>query len=116
VTARPEACARAPVYRNLDSPSALLGLAFPAEWLAVLTTGWAGTAAGAPNIGAAVALGTYLALRIAGHGRPEGFLRHALLWSARQVLGGGWHSAAARAPAPRFPFGRERRRRALPPP
>ena len=38
---------RAPVYRNLDSRSTFLGLAFPTEWMFVLGAGWLGTALGA---------------------------------------------------------------------
>jgi hypothetical protein len=44
---------RAPAYRNLHARSTFLGLAFPAEWMVVLATGWLGTTFGAPNIGAA---------------------------------------------------------------
>lgn len=95
----------APVYRNLDAPSTFLGLAFPVEWLAVLGAGWVGTALGAPNVGGGVALAVYLVLRIAGHGRLEGHLQHWLLWRVRQAQTGGRLSAAARARAPRLPFG-----------
>jgi len=95
----------APVYRNLDAPSAFLGLAFPTEWLAVLGAGWVGTALGAPNVGASAALGIYLVIRLAGHGRPEGHLQHWLQWRVRRALGGGRLSAAARGRAPRFPHG-----------
>ena len=95
----------APVYRHLDAPSTFLGLAFPMEWLAVLGAGWVGTALGAPNVGAAAALGIYLVIRIAGHGRPEGHLQHWLLWRVRQGIAAGRLSSAARGRAPRFPFG-----------
>lgn len=96
---------RAPVYRNLDARSTFLGLAFPAEWMAVLGAGWLGTAVGAPNVGAGAGLGIYLVLRIAGYGKPEGYLQHWLLWRLRQARGRGRLSAAARAPVPRFPHG-----------
>jgi hypothetical protein len=96
---------RAPVYRNLDARSTFLGLAFPAEWMAVLGAGWLGTAAGAPNVGAGAGLAIYLLLRIAGSGRPEGHLQHWLAWRVRQARAGGRLSAAARAPVPRFPHG-----------
>jgi hypothetical protein len=95
----------APVYRHLDAPSTFLGLAFPMEWLAVLGAGWVGTALGAPNVGAAAALGIYLVIRIAGHGRAEGHLQHWLQWRVRQAVSVGRLSAAARARSPRFPFG-----------
>ena len=95
----------APVYRNLDAPSTFLGLAFPTEWLAVLGAGWAGTALGAPNVGAGSALAIYLVLRIAAQGQPGGHLQHWLHWRARRVWSGGRISAAARARTPRFPFG-----------
>lgn len=97
---------RAPVYRNLEARSTFLGLAFPTEWMAVLAVGWVGTALGAPNVGAAAGASLYLILRIAGYGRAEGHLQHWLMWKVRQWRSGGRLSAAARAPAPRFPFGR----------
>ncbi len=96
---------RAPVYRNLDARSTFLGLAFPAEWMAVLAAGWLGTAFGAPNVGAAAGLAIYLVLRIVGYGRPDGHLQHWLLWKVRQLRARGRLSAAARAPVPRFPHG-----------
>ncbi len=96
---------RAPVYRNLDSRSTFLGLAFPTEWLGVLVAGWLGTMLGAPNVGAGAGLALYLVLRIAGYGRPDGHLQHWLLWKLRQSRGAGRLSAAARAPVPRFPCG-----------
>ncbi len=96
---------RAPVYRNLDARSTFLGLVFPTEWMVVLGAGWLGTAFGAPNVGGAAGLAIYLALRIAGYGRPEGHLQHWVMWRVRQARTGGRLSAAARAPTPRFPFG-----------
>ena len=95
----------APVYRHLDAPNTFLGLAFPMEWLTVLGAGWAGTALGAPNVGAGAALAIYLVIRVAGQGRPEGHLQHWLQWRVRRVVGAGRVSAAARARSPRFPFG-----------
>jgi hypothetical protein len=108
----------APVYRHLDAPSTFLGLAFPMEWLAVLGAGWLGTALGAPNVGAAVALAIYLVIRISARGRPEGHLQHLLQWWVRRAISAGRLSAAARARTPRFPHaptavpGRQARRRA----
>jgi hypothetical protein len=96
---------RAPVYRNLDARSTFLGLVFPTEWMAVLGAGWLGTALGAPNVGAATGFAIYLVVRIAGYGRPEGHLQHLVAWRLRQMSSSGRLSAAARAPAPRFPFG-----------
>ena len=93
----------APVYRHLDAPSTFLGLAFPMEWLAVLGAGWAGTALGAPNVGATVALAIYLVIRLAARGRPEGHLQHWLQYRVRRALAGGRASGAARGKAPRFP-------------
>ena len=95
----------APVYRHLDAPSTFLGLAFPMEWLAVLGAGWLGTALGAPNVGATVALAIYLVIRISSRGRPEGHLQHLVLWRVRQAVAAGRLSAAARGRAPRFPHG-----------
>ena len=97
----------APVYRHLDAPSTFLGLAFPMEWLAVLGAGWLGTAAGAPNVGAVVALAIYLVIRISAQGRPEGHLQHLLQWRVRHAIASGRLSAAARGRAPRFPHGPE---------
>jgi hypothetical protein len=96
---------RAPVYRNLDTRSAFLGLAFPTEWMGVLAAGWLGTALGAPNVGAAAAAGLYLVLRVAGYGRPEGHLQHWLAWRIRQARSRGRLSASARSLSPRFPHG-----------
>jgi hypothetical protein len=96
---------RARVYRNLDSRSTFLGLVFPTEWMAVLGAGWVGTALGAPNVGAAAGLAIYLVLRIAGYGKPEGHLQHAIAWRLRQRGASSRLSAAARARVPRFPFG-----------
>ncbi len=96
---------RAPVYRNLEARSTFLGLAFPTEWMVVLAAGWLGTTLGAPNVGAGAGLAIYLVVRIAGHGRPEGHLQHWVLWKVRQIRARGRLSAAARAPAPRFPHG-----------
>jgi hypothetical protein len=96
---------RAAVYRNLEARSTFLGLTFPAEWMLVLLAGWGGTTVGAPNIGAGAGLAIYLVLRIAGYGRPEGYLQHWTAWRIRQACTGGRLSAAARSPAPRFPFG-----------
>jgi len=95
----------APVYRHLDAPSTFLGLAFPMEWLAVLGAGWAGTALGAPNVGAGAAFGIFIIIRVAARGRPEGHLQHWLQWRVRQAQAGGRLSSAARARSPRFPFG-----------
>ncbi len=97
----------APVYRHLDAPSTFLGLAFPMEWLAGLGAGWLGTAAGAPNVGAGVALAIYLVIRISARGRPEGHLQHLLQWRVRHAIASGRLSAAARGRAPRFPHGPE---------
>jgi hypothetical protein len=96
---------RAPVYRNLDSRSTFLGLAFPTEWMAVLGAGWLGTALGAPNVGGMAGVAIFLVLRVAGYGRPEGHLQHWLVWRVRQARTSGRLAAAARAPSPRFPFG-----------
>ena len=96
---------RAPVYRNLDSRSTFLGLVFPTEWIVVLGAGWVGTAVGAPNAGGGVALAIYVVIRFAGYGRPEGYLQHWVTWHVRNRRTAGRLSAAARAPAPRYPFG-----------
>ena len=95
----------APVYRSLEARSTFLGLAFPAEWMAVLLAGWLGTTVGAPNIGAGAGLSIYVLLRVLGYGRPEGHLQHWLLWKARQARTAGRLSAAARVGRPRFPYG-----------
>ena len=101
-----EAARRAPVYRNLEASNTLLGLAFPAEWGGVLSIGFVGALSGAPNLGAAAALGLYALLRLVGRSRPEGYLQQSVLWLARRIWTGGAASAAARTATPRFPFGR----------
>jgi len=95
---------RAPVYRHLDAKGSLLGLAFPSEWAVVLCAAWLGSALGTPNAGAAAGLAIYAALRVAGHGRPEGHLRHRVTWGIRRAAAGGRLSAAARSTSPRFPW------------
>jgi hypothetical protein len=96
---------RARVYRNIDTASVVLGLAMPYEaglvgMVAVLGIAWA------PPLPTIVAtLAVYLSLRIAGRGKPPGYLQDLIPFSLRQLGGGGRFSAAARSRGqPRFPF------------
>ncbi len=96
---------RARVYRNIDTASAVLGLAMPYEaglvgLVAVLGVAWA------PPLPTIIAtLTVYLALRIAGRGKPPGYLQDLIPFSLRRLGGAGRFSAAARSRGqPRFPF------------
>ena len=94
---------RAPVYRHLDARGGLFGLSV-LEWAPILFIAWFGMVEDRPNQGVLLAAAVYAALRGVGHGRPDGFLRHLLLWHRRRWAGGGRLSPAARSRAPQFPF------------
>src|SRR5258708_3769005 len=93
----------APVYRHLDTPSTLLGLAFPFELLTVFAVFW-GTARISAASCVVATVGVYLGVRVFNYGRASGHLQHWIVWHVRQRLAAGLLSAAARAHAPRFPF------------
>jgi hypothetical protein len=95
---------RAPVYRNIEEATTFLGLTFPLEVVLVFAA-WLGCLATLPAGKALLGMAaTYAAVRFAGQGRPPGFVQHWVNWQLRRLLSGGHLSAAARAPAPRFPF------------
>ena len=96
---------RAPVYRNVEARTTLLGLAFPTEVVLVLAVFWGSMLTLAPSLAAAVTTVAYAGVRALNHGRAPAFLQHWLGWRARQAISGGRLSAAARGHAPRFPFG-----------
>jgi hypothetical protein len=97
----------APVYRSLEARSTVLGLAFPAEFTIVLSSWWAGMLALGAFSGLAVAIGTYVLVRLVNYGRADGFVQHFLQWKLRQALHAGRLCAVARV-APgrvrRFPY------------
>ena len=96
---------RAPVYRNIDTTSTVLGLAMPYEAgsvgiIAVLGMAWA-----PPLPTVLVTLTVYVALRIAGRGKPPGYLQDLLPFLVRRAGTAGRFSAVARASKqPRFAF------------
>lgn len=96
---------RAPVYRNLEAQSSLLGLAYPFELLAFL----AGTVTSIqllpPTVSIAGVVGLYLIIRILSHGRPPLFFQHWAARAIRTLVAGTRISAAARSRAPRYPLG-----------
>jgi hypothetical protein len=93
----------APVYRHLDVRGALFGISV-LEWAPLLFAAWFGMVLDHPNQGVLVAAVLYVCLRVLGHGRPEGFLRHTIAWRRRRASSGGRLSAAARARSPQFPL------------
>ena len=97
---------RAPVYRNAEARSTLLGLSFPTEVLLVLAVFWASMLSLDPTLAALTTLTFYVALRVVSYGRAEAFVQHWVNWRLRQAVSGGRLSAAARCRTPRFPFGR----------
>jgi len=96
---------RAPVYRNIEAQSTLLGLAFPTEVAVVLGSFWGSMLLLPAGLALLATAAVYTAVRVVGYGRPPLFLQHYLAWRLRGLLGGGRLSAAARSPAPQFPFG-----------
>ncbi len=95
---------RAPVYRNIEAQNTFAGLAFPSEVLVVLGTFWVSMAVLSPGVALLCTVGVYVLLRVQGYGKAPLFLQHWLSFQARRRVGGGVLSAAARSPAPRFPF------------
>ena len=69
---------RAPVYRNIDTTSTVLGLAMPYEAGAVAIVAVLGMAWAPPLPTVLVTLTVYVALRIAGRGKPPGYLQDLL--------------------------------------
>jgi hypothetical protein len=95
---------RAPVYRHVEAQSTIAGLTLT-SFAGLLGVTFA--AIRLLNFGGslAVVLGAYLAVRIAGHGRPPQFWQHWLVWHLRRRRFAGRLSAAARAKTPSFRFG-----------
>ena len=87
----------APVYRSLESRSTVVGLAFPGEFTIVLCAWWAGMLFLGAFSGLAVAVGTYVIVRVVNYGRADGFVQHFLQWTLRRALYAGRLSGAARA-------------------
>ncbi len=95
---------RAPVYRHLDATARFAGLTFPVEWMMVLGVAVVPAELGAPGAGILGAAILYVFLRVATYGRPEHHIQDYGIWLVRKLVYRGRLSAAARAPAPRFPF------------
>jgi hypothetical protein len=95
---------RAPVYRHVEAQSTLAGLTLT-SFAGLLGVAFAAIRFLSFGGSLAVVLGTYLAVRLAGHGRPPMFWQHWLVWHARRARFQGRLSAAARSGSPRFPFG-----------
>src|SRR5262245_9257717 len=96
---------RAPVYRNIEAQSTFLGLALPTEMGIFMLGVWALLLSSAFTTALLGSAALYAVIRLATYGRPPLFLQHALGRVTRSWLAGGRISAAARARAPRFPFG-----------
>ncbi len=96
---------RAPVYRNIEATSTVLGLAFPTEALVMMAFGSLAVLILPPLFSAISSLAVYAAIRLVNRGRAPAFVQHFIAWKARQLLSRGHLSAAARARCPKFPFG-----------
>lgn len=95
---------RAPVYRNIEAPSTLLGLSFPFEVSVVVLGFWATMTTLPMSAGTISTLAIYAAVRLSSHGRPPLFLQHFVLWHLRGFQSSHVLSAAARGRIPPFPF------------
>jgi hypothetical protein len=95
---------RAPVYRNIETQNTLAGLSFPTEVLVVLGAFWGSMVALPPGLALLTTGAVYAAIRVVGYGRAPFFLQHFVAFQARRIAAGGTLSAAARSPAPKFPF------------
>ena len=96
---------RAPVYRNAEARSTVLGLSFPTEVTVVLGVMWAGMLTIDIDAAALLTIAAYGGIRALNYGRAEAFLQHWLHWQMRRLMSGGRFSAAARSHPPRCPFG-----------
>src|SRR5262249_38318513 len=96
---------RAPVYRNIEATSTVLGLAFPTEALVMMTLGSAAVLLLHPLLSAITTLSAYTSIRLINRGRAPAFVQHFIAWKIRQLRARGNLSAAARARCPKFPFG-----------
>lgn len=99
---------RAPVYRSLEGRNTVAGLAFPTEFVVVLSVWWLGMLTIGAGTGVLGAFAAYVGIRMVNYGRAEGFVQSWLQYQGRQLLAAGRLSAAARVPARRalrFPYG-----------
>lgn len=96
--------ARAPVYRNLEAEQTVLGLAFPSELVLYMAYAWGVMLTLSGGLQVLMLLAGYVALRLVTYGKPPLFIQHWVNWKARQWSAQGVVSAAARSPAPLFPF------------
>lgn len=96
---------RAPVYRHLDTPATLFGLSAPFGWMVFLLAFFVPAWMNQFLVGVVASVGYYLAMRIAGYGRPENFIRDWIVFHLQTALHDGRFSSAARTPPPHFPFG-----------
>lgn len=95
---------RAPVYRHLEGKQSVAGVSLQG-FLALLGVTLAAVQL-LPFVPSLLTVGAaYLALRLAGHGRPPQYWQHFVIWKVRQFSTGGRLSAAARCSTPAFPFG-----------
>ena len=96
---------RAPVYRNIEATSTVLGLAFPTEALVMMALGSLAVLLLPPLVSAITTLSTYTSIRLINRGRASAFVQHYIAWKVRQLRAQGNLSAATRARCPKFPFG-----------
>jgi len=96
---------RAPVYRNIEATSTVLGLAFPTEALVMMALGSLAVLLLPPLLSAITALSAYTSIRLVNRGRAPAFLQHYIAWKVRQIRAQGNLSTAARTHCPKFPFG-----------
>jgi len=96
---------RAPVYRNIEASSTVLGLAFPTEALVMMGCGSLAVLLLPPLFSAIATVVAYASIRLMNRGRAPAFVQHFIAWKVRQLQARGYLSAAARARCPKFPFG-----------
>ncbi len=96
---------RAPVYRNIEATSTVLGLAFPTEALVMMAFGSLAVLILPPLLSAITTLTAYAAIRLINRGRAPAFVQHFIAWKVRQLQARGHLSAAARGRCPKLPFG-----------
>jgi hypothetical protein len=96
---------RAPVYRNIETTSTVLGLAFPTEALVMMALGSLAVLLLPPLLSAITTLSTYASIRLINRGRAPAFVQHYVAWKVRQLRAQGNLSAAARVRCPKLPFG-----------
>ncbi|HEX4802164.1 MAG TPA: hypothetical protein VFV14_01565 [Myxococcaceae bacterium] len=95
---------RAPVYRNIEASSTVLGLAFPTEAVLLMSSAAAAVLTLPPILSAPATLVAYVAIRFVNRGRAPAFVQHYFAWRLRRAKSSGVLSAAARVRCPRFPF------------